>query len=239
MLVAVSAIVAKHLTTTSGTAPALLAMTGDDGSERTDTTANEPDAAALGAKVGLGSVVDPLGEEFDPEYMAASESQPLKDVQIPVIGAPFPAGAGATNAAPTTTETFDPSIRWFNGRPVRPARSITMLVTAYSPDERSCPGTADGVTASLHRVETNDFRLVAADPKVLPLGAMISVPGYDTGQIVPVLDRGGKIKGNHIDVLFATDAEARRWGVKRLKVTVWEYADGQGAANWRGIRDSK
>jgi 3D (Asp-Asp-Asp) domain-containing protein len=114
-----------------------------------------------------------------------------------------------------------------------------MLVTAYSPDEKSCSGTADGITASLHQVNTNGHKLVAADSKVLPLGSMITIPGYDSGQVVPVLDRGGKIKGNHLDVLFPTDAEARAWGVRRIKVTVWEYADGKGAENWRAIRDSK
>jgi len=133
----------------------------------------------------------------------------------------------------------DLSTRWFNGRPVKPVRTISMLVTAYSPDEKSCAGSADGITASLHKVETNAHRLVAADSRILPLGSMITIPGYDSGQVVPVLDRGGKIKGNRLDVLFPTDPEARRWGVRRINVTVWEYADGQKAENWRAIRDSK
>jgi len=132
----------------------------------------------------------------------------------------------------------DLSIRWFNGRAVRPAKTITMLVTAYSPDERSCAGTADGITASLHQVNTNAHRLVAADSKVLPLGSMITIPGYDSGQVVPVLDRGGAIKGNRLDVLFPTHEEALKWGARHIKVTVWEYADGK-AENWRAIRDSK
>lgn len=133
----------------------------------------------------------------------------------------------------------DVELRWFNGRPVRPARTVWMTVTAYSPDERSCAGTADGITASLHRVETNAHRLVAADTRILPLGSKISIPGYDRGQIVPVLDRGGKIKGHRLDVLFPTHEQARDWGVKRLPVVVWEYADGLGPENWRRIRDSR
>src|SRR5262249_15043369 len=130
-------------------------------------------------------------------------------------------------ARPATPAASD--LRWFNGRLVRPARRVTMMVTAYSPDERSCGDSADGITSSLHSVETNNGRLVAADPSVLPLGSIISVPGYADGQVVPVLDKGGKIKGNHIDLLYPTDQVARQWGVQHLTVTVWEYADGKPA----------
>lgn len=133
----------------------------------------------------------------------------------------------------------DPNVRYFNGRPVRPARIMTMLVTAYSPDARSCGHWADGITASIHSVDTNAGRLVAADTRLLPLGSMISVPGYDEGQIVPVLDRGGAIKGHRLDVLFPTHEQARAWGVRRIRVTVWEFADGQPADDYRSIRGKR
>ena len=96
-----------------------------------------------------------------------------------------------------------------------------------------------GITSSVHRVETNAMRLVAADSRVLPLGCMVSIPGYDSGFIVPVLDRGGAIKGNKLDVLFPTDKAARVWGVKKLDVVVWEYADNLPADDFRAIRDSR
>lgn len=131
---------------------------------------------------------------------------------------------------------WSPEIRFFNGRPVRPARTMWMTVTAYSPDARSCGPFADGRTATLHSVNTNAHRLVAADPRVLPYGSMVSVPGYDQGRIVPVLDCGGKIKGRRLDVLYPTHEQARRWGVQRLRVTVWEYADGLPAENPRRER---
>lgn len=138
-------------------------------------------------------------------------------------------------------ETADASTRWFHGRTVRPKRVLWMRVTAYSPDERSCPGTADGRTATMHCVSTNDWHLVAADPKVLPLGSMISVPGYGklaSGEepIVPVLDIGSAIKGERLDVLFPTHEQAMKWGVKDLPVVIWEYADGQPFTNPRKAR---
>ena len=130
----------------------------------------------------------------------------------------------------------DPTVRWFNGRPAKPDRTIWMRVTAYSPDSRSCGTSDDGLTATMHSVETNGFRLVAADPKVLPYGSMVSIEGYDKGHIVPVLDCGGAIKGNHIDLLFPTHEQARQWGSKLMNVVVWKYIDGKPAENPRKVR---
>ncbi|HVZ93619.1 MAG TPA: 3D domain-containing protein [Phycisphaerales bacterium] len=117
-------------------------------------------------------------------------------------------------------------VRYFNGRPIRPAKTMWMTVTGYSPDARSCEGTDDGYTATNHSVFTNAMQLVAADTRVLPFGSMISVPGYADGEVVPVLDRGGAIKGRRLDLLFATHEVARKWGRQRVQITVWEYADG-------------
>ena len=144
-------------------------------------------------------------------------------------------------AAPALPENAitDTSIRFFNGRPIRPMRTIRMKVTAYSPDEASCGDSADGITSSLHNVWTNAGKLVAADSRILPLGSIITVPGYDNGQVVPVLDRGGAIKGKRLDVLYPTHSQARKWGVQDLDIVVWEYADGKPACDFRAIRDSR
>lgn len=128
------------------------------------------------------------------------------------------------------------STRWFNGRPVRPARTITMKVTAYSADAASCFPFADGQTATLHSVEANGGFLVAADTDLLPFGTMLSIEGYNDGKVVPVLDRGGAIKGNRLDLLFPSHEAALRWGVKTLDVVVWEYADGKPAVDPRKQR---
>lgn len=124
--------------------------------------------------------------------------------------------------------TFTPAsgaTRYFDGRPIRPKKTIWMTVTGYSPDERSCGDWADGRTATNHSVWTNGMNLVAADPKLLPYGSILTVPGYAEDEVVPVLDCGGAIKGNRLDLLYPTHGQALKWGVKRVKVTVWEYAD--------------
>ncbi|MEM6458636.1 MAG: 3D domain-containing protein [Planctomycetota bacterium] len=113
----------------------------------------------------------------------------------------------------------------FDGRPLRPVKTVRMLTTAYSPDARSCGIWADGITASGYSVWTNGMKLVAADTDLLPFGSIVTVPGYHGGRPVPVLDRGGAIKGHRLDVLYPTHERALRWGAQRLDVTVWEYAD--------------
>lgn len=168
------------------------------------------------------------------------EPAPAKEQAMPMIAASIEPEQIEVLAAVAVVEPSTPTVpagvvgtlelepghaRYFNGRPIRAVRTMTMTVTAYSPDERSCGKFADGITASLKSVWTNGMRLVAADSRLLPLGSIISVPGYAGGDVVPVLDRGGAIKGHRLDVLYPTHEIARRWGVQKVPVTVWEYAD--------------
>lgn len=140
---------------------------------------------------------------------------------------PSPAAAVLATpvAVPVATKPVDPNIRIFNGRRIRPARTLTMVTTAYSPDERSCGIHADGITASGKSVWTNGMKMVAADTRLLPFGTIVSIPGYYNGQPVPVLDRGGAIKGHRLDLLYPNHERALQWGRKTQKVVVWEYID--------------
>lgn len=185
-------------------------------------------------------LISPMTVEERGRILAARQTSPVSQPKVEVTRS-VPEDAPQACANTRARERWgnlvdDPSVRWFGGRPVRPIRTMEMTVTAYSPDERSCGDSADGITATLHPVTTNGFRLVAADPRVLPMGSMITVPGYDNGQIVPVLDVGGAIKGRRLDVLFPTHEQAREWGVRRLRVVVWGYADGMPAVNPRKLR---
>jgi len=112
----------------------------------------------------------------------------------------------------------------FDGRPIRPVRTRNMRTTAYSPDERSCGKWADGITASGMSVWTNGMKLVAADRSV-PFGTILTIPGYNGERPVQVLDRGGAIRGNRLDLLYPRHEIALQWGVQDLEVTFWEYAD--------------
>jgi len=96
--------------------------------------------------------------------------------------------------------------------------SIQMRVTAYCPCPKCCGEYSDGVTACGHEIQPSDT-FVAADGRY-SFGTEMLIPGYSNSQLVQVLDRGGAIKGNRLDVFFATHQEALKWGVKYLEVNV-------------------
>jgi 3D (Asp-Asp-Asp) domain-containing protein len=92
-----------------------------------------------------------------------------------------------------------------------------MQVTAYCPCQVCCGKNAAGITASGHKIMRGE-RFAAAS-KTIPFGTIIDVPGYGR---VPVIDRGGAIKGDRIDVFFDTHQEARKWGWQILDVAIYE-----------------
>ena len=96
--------------------------------------------------------------------------------------------------------------------------SMPMRVTAYCPCEKCCGKHSDGITASGHKIRPGDV-FVAADRR-FKMGTEMIIPGYNNGNVVKVLDRGGAIKGNRLDVFFATHQEALNWGVQYLEVKV-------------------
>ncbi len=104
---------------------------------------------------------------------------------------------------------------WVRSAPIR--RSLGIFeVTAYCPCKKCCGRFADGITASMHRIQKGD-RFCAAD-KSFPFRVMLDIPGYG---FVPVLDRGGKIMGNRLDVFFDTHEEALKWGRQELEIFCW------------------
>jgi 3D (Asp-Asp-Asp) domain-containing protein len=96
--------------------------------------------------------------------------------------------------------------------------TVRMRVTAYCPCPKCCGQYADGMTACGHVIKAGDT-FVAAD-KRYAFGTEMIVPGYDHGRAAKVLDRGGAIKGDRIDLFFPTHQEALEWGVQYLDVKV-------------------
>ncbi|MFK7884476.1 MAG: 3D domain-containing protein [Phycisphaerales bacterium] len=200
-------------------------------------------AGSLPALVGLERVenVTPSSNSSEalaslPEINTVSYSETTNVEETEVGSEPGDVEVIAIEDIDESSPEWDAQTRWFDGRPVRPSKVVVMKVTGYSPDHRSCGIFADGQTATLHSVWTNGMNLVAADPTVLPYGTMITVPGYANEEIVPVLDCGGAIKGNRLDLLFATHRRALVWGVQTVRVTIWDYADGEPAPNPRKVR---
>ena len=60
--------------------------------------------------------------------------------------------------------------------------------------------------------------VVAVDPRLIPLGTRLHVPGYGPGLAADV---GFAIKGRIIDLWFPTTAAARNWGRRTVTITVY------------------
>jgi 3D (Asp-Asp-Asp) domain-containing protein len=97
-------------------------------------------------------------------------------------------------------------------------QTVRMKVTAYCPCSKCCGQFSDGVTASGHRINNGD-RFAAADKK-FPFNTDLIIPGYNNSRSVKILDRGGAIRGEKLDVFFNTHQQALEWGVQHLDVKV-------------------
>ncbi len=92
--------------------------------------------------------------------------------------------------------------------------TMTMKATAYTAKCEGCTGiTATGIDLNKNK----DAKVIAVDPKVIPLGSKVHVEGY--GEAIAG-DVGGAIKGNRIDVHLPTNKEANEWGVREVKVSI-------------------
>ena len=62
--------------------------------------------------------------------------------------------------------------------------------------------------------------IVAADPRILPLGTRIQLDAGSYSGTYTVADTGGAVRGRVLDVWVPNCAEANRFGHKRVKVSV-------------------
>ena len=94
-------------------------------------------------------------------------------------------------------------------------------VTAYTARCEGC----SGITKTGYDVRDTIYyegkRVIAVDPSVIPLhsAVRITTSGGDSFEAV-ALDIGSAIKGNRIDILYATKDEARKFGRQTLEVEI-------------------
>lgn len=93
-------------------------------------------------------------------------------------------------------------------------KEFIATATAYTANCNGCSGiTKTGINLK----KNSHLKVIAVDPKVIPLGSKVHVEGY--GYAVAG-DIGGAIKGNRIDVFIPTKSAAYKWGRKQVKVKV-------------------
>lgn len=84
-------------------------------------------------------------------------------------------------------------------------RLITVKAYAYCINGRTASG------------EYTRKGCIAVDPRVIPLGKKIYVPGYGWGKS---MDTGGSVRGNVIDIWYPTRSECMQWGVRTVTIKV-------------------
>lgn len=108
-------------------------------------------------------------------------------------------------------------------------RWINMTATGYAPLD---PAAVAGMCYSGDRHITASGRRVApgvtvAAPPGIPFGIWIHIEGIGWRRVD---DRGGRIRGNRIDICFRTRREAMKWGRRKVRVLF--------PFGWREVRKS-
>lgn len=88
------------------------------------------------------------------------------------------------------------------------AGALDMVATAYTADCAGC----SGYTASGYRAGRG---IVAVDPRVIPLGTKLYIPGYG---FAVAGDTGGAIRGDRIDLGFDSLSDAIQFGRRPVRV---------------------
>jgi len=141
---------------------------------------------------------------------------PLPPMEIPIIPAVYDDPPAVLPALPPPPPAYV---------------DLPALCTGYTPGPESCGKSADGKTSIMKDTDVHPYG-IAADPKILPYGTKIVVPGYLAknykGHKWPVDDTGGAMRHAweqdgiiHIDLRYKTVYSARRWGQRWVNIRVY------------------
>lgn len=125
----------------------------------------------------------------------------------------FPSNPQPTASTANTGQEVTPTV----SRGARQEEQIiTMVATGYTAAaEENWPyaGAPSYIGLPLAR------GIVAVDPDVIPMGSKLYIEGY--GEAIAA-DQGGAIQGNRIDLFFDSKQEAFDWGMRSIKVTIYQ-----------------
>jgi 3D (Asp-Asp-Asp) domain-containing protein len=91
------------------------------------------------------------------------------------------------------------------------SRKLTVFSTSY---DKNCPGCSETTATGMQ----TGYGVVAVDPKVIPLGSRLYIPGYG---VATAGDTGSSIKGNKIDLGF-DDVKNGWWSSRFVEIYILE-----------------
>lgn len=162
---------------------------------------------------------DPLGADVSANVTSSIDGKATTEDVPKTVPAESAAGkAVSTSPVVTPVVSVAPNSGMLAAGSDSSARPATAgaTYTSYTATAYSLPGR----TASGMRVTKG---LIAADPRVLPLGTRVRLEaGAYSGEYL-VADTGGVIRGKKIDIWTPSSREALRFGRRLVKLTVLSY----------------
>jgi 3D (Asp-Asp-Asp) domain-containing protein len=156
--------------------------------------------AARQARAAQAAALAALAARRD--YLARLAAQNMAQAQVATVQSQAQAAeTRSSNLTVAATSSLDAPLPQVSGGD----RVLTVSATAYS-----LPGyTASGLHVA--------WGVVAVDPRVIPLGTRMTVPGY--GEAIAA-DVGTAIIGDRIDLWFPTLAQAQAWGRQTVTIII-------------------
>ncbi len=160
-----------------------------------------------------------------PIVPATTKNKPVATKSPQSTKAPTTKGSGGTGSSklPYSVPVAAPA-------PDQIITSMKVMATGYTAGFESTGKTSKhpeyGITYSGVKVrrDKNTVSTIAADPKVIPLGSILYIPGYGYGIVA---DTGSAIKGRKIDLYFATTKQVyKEWGKKSVVVQLIKRGNG-------------
>jgi 3D (Asp-Asp-Asp) domain-containing protein len=191
----------------------------------------------LSAKPSVGETLISSGQKSKQEISTVNAQDPKQD---PVgLGLAENNASSKAEAAKPASEAAKPAVAnpAVSARaaeeklPVAPAANPTVpapnAVVANAPAVSSAATTYTATAYSLGGRTASGLRvtrgLIAADPRVLPLGTRVRLEaGSYSGEYL-VADTGGSVRGKKIDIWTSNPREANRFGRRLVKLTVLSY----------------
>ena len=108
----------------------------------------------------------------------------------------------------TTAALLAANNSWAHRFPLRPGSEVAVIATAYCQKGRTQSG------------EHTASDIIAADPRVLPVGSTVRIIDGPQRGIYTVLDTGAAVKGLKIDIFFNDCNRAEAFGKRRMHIRV-------------------